>query len=62
MRETTLDFKNNFNITRNYHETIRRIFGIDHILVEQALESIKENINREQKNQFRQEFAMGESE
>ena len=48
MRQTTFDGKRNFNIKKNYHATIREIFGINEELVEQALTAIDANMEREQ--------------
>ncbi len=47
MRETTFDRKVNTNIKNRVHESIHGIFGIDPVLVEQALEAVKINMERE---------------
>jgi arylamine N-acetyltransferase len=47
MRESTYDGKKNFNIKNDYHESIRRAFGIESALVEQALSALEFNMARE---------------
>jgi hypothetical protein len=47
MRESTYDGKKNFNIKKDYHESIRRAFGIESALVEQALSALEFNMARE---------------
>jgi len=47
MRETTFEGKRNFNIKKNYHQTIREVFGIGAEMVEHALSAIDENMVRE---------------
>jgi hypothetical protein len=47
MRETTFERKVNTNIKNRVHESIHGIFGIDPDLVEQALEALKINMERE---------------
>jgi arylamine N-acetyltransferase len=47
MRETKFDEKRNFNIKKNYHASIRRIFGIAPLLVEEALAAVESNMTRE---------------
>jgi len=48
MRETCFDEKKNYNIKKDYHVTIHRVFGIEPKLVEQALAAVEENMKREQ--------------
>ena len=47
MRETTFEGKRNFNLKKNYHTSIHRIFGIDPLFVEEALAAVKSNMTRE---------------
>jgi arylamine N-acetyltransferase len=47
MRVTTLEGKRKVPIKRNYHATIRRLFGIAPEYVEQALAALRENMARE---------------
>ena len=47
MRETCFDGKQNFNIRKNYHTTIRKVFGIDQQIVEQGQAALEENLMRE---------------
>ncbi|MFH1943176.1 MAG: arylamine N-acetyltransferase [bacterium] len=47
MRETSMGVKRNFNIKKDYHETIRAVFGIDPQLVEKALAALEVNMARE---------------
>jgi arylamine N-acetyltransferase len=47
MRITSLEGKRNVPIKRNYHETIRQLFGIAPEYVEHALAALRENMARE---------------
>lgn len=47
MRETYLGEKRNVNIKKNYHATIREVFGIVPQLVEEALAAVEANMARE---------------
>jgi arylamine N-acetyltransferase len=47
MRITSLEGKRNVPIKRNYHETIRQLFGIAPEYVEQAMAALRENMARE---------------
>jgi arylamine N-acetyltransferase len=47
MRVTSLEGKRNVPIKRNYHETIRQLFGIAPEYVEQAMAALQENMARE---------------
>ena len=49
MRETTFTDKKNFNIRKNYHQTIQSIFGIKEDLVEQARFALQYNLEMERK-------------
>ena len=50
MRETTFDGKRNFNLKKNYHASIHRIFGIAPVLVEEALAAVESNMTRERES------------
>ena len=47
MRESTVDGKKNFNIRKDYHERIQTAFGIEPVMVEQALSALEFNMARE---------------
>ncbi len=47
MRKTTFDGKQNFNIKNNFHEAINDVFGIDKELSEQAMTTLKMNLEKE---------------
>ncbi len=47
MRKTTFDGKQNFNIKNNFHEAIHDVFGIDKELSEQAMTTLKMNLEKE---------------
>lgn len=47
MRESTYDGKRNFNIKKDYHERIHVAFGIEPVMVEQALSALEFNMARE---------------
>ena len=47
MREQTLEKKTNYNLKKNYHQTIRNIFGIEPEIIEQAKSALKENMEKE---------------
>ena len=47
MRKTTFDGKQNFNIKNNFHEAIHDVFGIDKELSEQAMTTLKINLEKE---------------
>jgi arylamine N-acetyltransferase len=47
MRETSMGMKRNCNIKKDYHETIHAVFGIDPLLVEEALAAVEDNMAKE---------------
>lgn len=49
MRETTFTSKQNFNIKKNYHGTIKNIFGINEEYVEEARSALRHNLEMEKK-------------
>ena len=49
MRETTFDEKRNFNIKKNYHQTIFDRFGVEKEIVERAQTALEENLSEEKK-------------
>lgn len=46
MREQTLEKKKNYNLKKNYHEMVGKLFGIDKDVIEQAKAALKENLER----------------
>ena len=47
MRETTFQGKRNINIKKNYHATIRDVFGIDPEIIERGQAALVENLAKE---------------
>lgn len=47
MRETTFSEKHNFNLKKNYHQTLEARFGIKRQIVEQGQDALRLNLKRE---------------